>query len=210
MNTNHSVPDACVRLWVIADFLVFKELQNEAVNILERYCDEKMKAICTMTRDKNEENDTYSLGLGRCKTIFPELFRGVETAYAQYPHSVPCQQVLINFFYALRAILFCEASFTHAASKAPPQFSQELFIATIEGRVSKWTPKKLPKVYDWACKNYCTYCKKPANEHLESAMINPSMCGLSETDRVFHLAWCCTPCFQKHGFDRVPEDGEKS
>lgn len=203
------MPDACVRLWVIADFLVFIELQNEAVNILERYCDEKMKAICTMTRDQNEDG-TYYLGLSSCKTILPELFRGVETAYAQYPHSVPCQQVLINFIYAVRAILFREPSFTHAASKAPPQFSQELFIATIEGRVSKWTPKKLPEVYDWAYEDNCTYCKRPADEQLESAMIDPSMSGLSEPDRVFNIAWSCTPCFQKHGFDRVPEDGEKS
>lgn len=210
MNTNDSVPDACVRLWVIADFLVLKELQNEAVNILERYCDEKLKAICTITRVDNEENDTYHHELPSGKTLLPELFRGVETAYAQHPHSVPCQQVLINFFYAVRATLFCEPSFTHAVSKASPQFSQELLIATIEGRVSKWTPKKLSKVHDWAFKGNCTYCKKPTVERLKSAVMDPSMSGLPETDRVYDIAWRCASCFERHGFERPPADGEKS
>lgn len=209
VDTNHSIPDACVRLWVIADFLVLKELQDEAVNILEKYCDERVKALCPFTCHAQKPDGAFTFALRDCTALLPELFRGVEAAYKQHPHSEPCQQVLINFFYAVRATVFGQTSFIHAVSKAPPQFSQELFIATIEGRVSRWTPEKLSGFYYWQRVGNCTSCNDPANKHSESAFIDPSMSGLSEFDRAVNVSWRCTPCFKKHGFGRVPVDGER-
>lgn len=205
LDTNDSLVDACVRLWVIADFLVLKELQSEAVNILENYCDEKLKAMCAVDRDENR----MKIPPPDYKVVLAQLFRGVETAYTQYPHSTPCQQVLISFFYALRARIFGSASFALAVSKAPLQFSHELFLATITGRVSKWTLEKSSEFSHRKRQGNCTYCNDPTVMHRESYVMDPSTSGVSSNDNALSVSWRCTPCFEQHGFERVPAGKKK-
>lgn len=209
LDTNDSLVDACVRLWVIADFLVLEILQNEAVNNLQKYCDEKMKARCVVVRS-GDSNSKWTSTFPNYQIFLSQLFRGVETAYTQYPHSVPCQQVLIDFFYAARNVVFGTAGFTQAMSKAPLQFSHELFMATIEGRVSKWGPcEKMSDFRHWKRSGNCTSCEAPAVKDCKSYLVDPTMSGLSVTDRAMDVAWRCTACFEKHGFERVLVDEDE-
>lgn len=206
LDTNDSLVDAWVRVWVISDFLVLKELQKEAINGLEKYCDEKVKALFEMVCD-NKHKITRPKFEGH-KVLLPQLFRGVETAYSQYPHSVPCQQVLVDFFYAVRAIMFRRAEFIRVVSKAPLQFSQELFIATIKGRVSRWTPEKVTDFHYTSRTGNCTFCKDPSEKHRESWSVDPSLSGVASSDKALSISWRCTPCVEKHGFDCVAADEE--
>lgn len=198
--------DACLRLWVIADFLVLEELQNEAVNILEDYCDEKVKALCSLALN---ENNMMKPAVPDFGVLLAQLFRGVETAFTQYPHSVPCQQVLISFFHAVRTPVFGRSEFACAVSKAPLQFSHELLGAIVEGRVSKWTPKKLSDFALWVSMGNCTFCKAPRTLDYTSFSVDPSMSGLSKKDIARSVSWRCTPCLEKHGFKSVHADEEK-
>lgn len=204
LDTNDSVADACVRLWAIADFLILIELKDEAISILENYCDEKVKAICPIREDSKLFWNSHD-----CDVLLLQLFRGVETAYTQYPHSVPCQQVLINFFHGVRALVFGRQSFSRAMSKAPLQFSHELFMATISGRESKWTHEKLSDFKAVVRTGNCTFCEDSEDEHPRSFLVDPSMSKLAKAERSHKVRWRCNPCFSKHGFERCRVDDKE-
>lgn len=203
LDTNDSVADACVRLWAIADFLILKELKDEAIKILETYCDEKMKMICPIRENKPFSNSR------NCDVLLLQLFRGVETAYTQYPHSVPCQQALVNFFHGIRALVFAKQSFFRAMSKAPLQFSHELFMATIGGRESRWTLEKLSDFKSVVRTGDCTCCKDNLDNHPRSFVVDPSMSELSKAERSHKVRWRCDSCFEKHGFERYRVDDKE-
>lgn len=203
-NTNDSVPDACVRLWAIADFWVLKELENEALTILDNYCDEKVKAICAM-----DKYDRPSLTPHDYDILLVQTFRGVETAYTTYQHSVPCQQVLVSFFHGIRLIVFAKQAFLRVMSEAPPQFSHELFMATIGGRESKWALQTVSAFNLYRRTGGCTSCKARKRKHPESYVVDPSMSEQYIIDKAHNFLWRCIPCFEKHGFKRVREDDER-
>lgn len=203
-DTNDSVPDACVRLWAIADFLVLKELESEAITILDSYCDEKVKAICAIVEDHK-----HSLTPHDYDALFMQMFRGVETAYTKYQHSVPCQQVLVSFFHGIGLIVFAKQSFLRAMSTAPPQFSHELFMATFGGRESKWALQTVPEFNLFKRTGGCTSCKARKRKHPESYVLDPSMSEQYMIDKARSFLWRCNPCFEKHGFKRVREDEER-
>lgn len=192
--------DACVRLWVIADFLALKELQNEAVIILEEHCDEKLRALCSV------EEDAVHLKMAEEEydALLTNLFRGVETAYMNSPHSVPCQQVLIDFFHAVRKVLFGDASFIGAMSKAPVQFSHELLMAVISGRASRWTLTKRSEYFGMKPTGHCTFCDSKRCHG--SWAVDPSMSELNLQDLVHRVSWRCGACVQEHGLKRSPTD----
>lgn len=162
LNTNDSMVDACVRLWVIADFLVLKELQSEAMTILEKYLDEKLQALCI----SGPVGDEIFMSDKDYCILLAQLFCGIETAYTTYPHSVPCQQLLVDFFHAARTIVFCTEAFSDVMSNAPRQFSHELLMATIDGRQSKWVRSEELEFRFLQKKDGCTGCGKlESNDH---------------------------------------------
>lgn len=198
LNTNDSVVDACVRLWVIADFFTFKELQDEAVAILEKHCEEQMNVLCVI----GERGDNMVIGEQEYQILLAQLFRGIETAYEQYPHSVPCQQVLVSLFHAVRVSVFSDRMFSVAMSKAPHQFSHELLMATIDGRQSKWVLAKHSEFLYLERNGDCSGCrKKHSDKEIRSWVIDPS--GQSIFDLSINTPWRCISCFEKHGFKPV-------
>lgn len=201
IDTNDSVADACVRLWVIADFLIFKELKNEAVTILQKHCDEKAKLMCVLHDDgarlfpASKEDDS--------KFAIQRLFRGVDTAYAQHPHAVPCQKILINFFHGNRAFLFGSSKFHIPMSKAPLQFSHELFMATIGCGTSKSSVEE-SEFYRPERAGNCTCCNDDVDKHPGPWAVQPPKGG-----RALKVPWRCIPCFKQHGFDGAQASDER-
>lgn len=189
----------------MADFLVFKELRDEAVNILRKYCAEKMKAI-SVFGDEDEHmvtpEDEYAV-------LLAQLFRGVETAYTRYPHSVPCQQILIDFFHAVRIFAFGTSSFSHLISAAPHQFSHELLLATINGRCSKWVLNNESEYKSIEPQGKCTGCDQLIKKYRGPWAVDTVMREETLEDWTLGVPWRCVPCFEKHGLDRVvPEKKE--
>lgn len=207
LNTNDSVIDACVRLWVIADFFILEELQDAAVAILEEHCDEKMKVLCVAGDRGKDMFIEICLRENDFEVLLAQLFRGVETAYEKYPHSMPCQQVLVSFFHAVRFFLFADSSFSRSMSKAPHQFSHELLMATIDGRESKWVSAKNSEFLHLARMGNCTGCNVGGNRQLERWAIDPS----GESKQVWELRtpWRCISCFERHGLKHVDSEDEE-
>jgi hypothetical protein len=185
--------DACVRLWVIADFLVFKELQHEAVRILENHCEEKARALCVYEIPWSGHNS--AMADDELDATLEKLFRGVHTAYTQYRHSLPCQKVLIDLFYAIRFSVFQKPNFRGILATAPTQFSHELLMATIGGRKSKWA-WNMPMEYQPHHQfSHCTMCNKNPEEADQWA---PDL-SIPESIEI-NLSWRCIPCLEKYGF----------
>ncbi|KAL1862920.1 hypothetical protein Daus18300_008250 [Diaporthe australafricana] len=88
---NDSVIDACVQLWNIADFLMYKELENDALTILTKYCDAKVEALCFVNETKDTKFDIKTSGY---EELIAQVFHGIKTAYTQYPHAKPCHEVV--------------------------------------------------------------------------------------------------------------------
>lgn len=201
LNTHDSLVDACVRLWAIADFLVFKELQNEAMRIIDRYLDDKLKEICV----NNPADDEMRMPKKHYEVLLAQIFRGIETAYTTYPHAVPCQQILIDFFHAARVIVISTKAFLGVLKNAPRQFSHDLFIAIIDGRESKWV------IHEGSWLNLrlkqqgnCTGCQVQVEDHDGSWAVDPSG-STNSLDLALDVDWRCTSCVEKHGFDRVQD-----
>lgn len=156
--------DACIRLWVIADFLALKELQDDAVAILQEHCDEKAKLLCLFECGWRMFS---SLDSGGYEALLAQMFCGVKTAYTHHPHSVPCQQVLVSFFHNTRAFAFGTKGFYTAMSNAPLQFSHDLFMATIGGGAGMVSAEKSEYRHPQQGGN-CTGCGIPATtNHLQ-------------------------------------------
>lgn len=213
LNTNDSLVDACVRLWAIADFFVLKELQSEAINILEKYCEEKIKVLNLVDDDYGElnsvENDSVCVSDEEYDLLLKQLFRGVNTAYKQYPHSVPCQQILISLFHAARYVVFPSSEFSSGVSKAPSQFAQELFMAIIDGRKSKWVTHDDPGFnWEFVAQGRCTGCRMRLDDYRGPWAVDPSS-NPEAPEWVLDVDWRCKPCLEKYGFDPVNKARKK-
>lgn len=204
LDTNDSVIDACVRLWVIADFFMLQELKDEAVGILEKHCDEMMKAMCFV----GDQRETMAISDHEFDALLAQLFRGVETAYTQFPHSVLCQQVLVSFSHAIRFSVFGTRAFSHLMFKAPLQFSHELFMATLNGRVSKWV-SQADSEYDFQFRQgSCTGCNQLIGEYRGTWVVDSSMKQESRDHWQLHVPWRCISCFEKYGLGYVCAENE--
>lgn len=210
IDTNDSLVDACVRLWAIADFLLMKELEKEAVDILKRYCADKAKQMCVMDHAVYETNAMFFAPDGvSYEALLAQLFCGIETAYSNYPHSVPCQQVLVDFFHRTRAFVFSSRKFHCCLYKASRQFSHELFMATIGGRESEWYIGDS----EYNClerKGNCTRCNDGIEKHISDWVVDPSMRhGRLRNGWGLNVRWHCIPCSRKTGFGAVSSEEEK-
>lgn len=191
LNTNDSLVDACVRVWVIADFLVLKELQTEAIKLLEEHFDEKMKVMCVM--DANDE-PAADMALLDFNTFLDQTFAGITTAFTTYPHSSPCQDVLVSFFHAIRAAVFGSKDFSLFMAHAPHEFSHELLMATLDGKQSKWVHDGEGSEYRRLERNdECTGCGCPNDIPQTRWAVNPRFSG---SNLVF---WRCISCHKEKG-----------
>lgn len=207
IDTNGSLVDACIRLWAIADFLIMKDLEEKAVALLQKYCDEKVEQLCVV--------ECYGTAMflapdGRSyETVLTQLFRGVETAYTKYPHSMPCQQVLVGFFHKTRATVFGSPEFHRCMSKASLKFSHELFMTTIGGRASNWSSND-SEFKTLRRNGTCTRCNNVFEAQGHGWVVDPSMRhGLFGNDWALTVDWCCISCSQKQGFEDVSLEEKK-
>lgn len=130
------------------------------------------------------------------KAIIKEFFDGVASAYREFPHAVPCREVLIDYAHAIRLNLYRSHDFVQRISDFP-DLASDLFMVAVKGRESKWTGNSNPDYRNYFVHYRCKGCKTSSKEPV-SWHVDPRATG--KNIRIMEVPWKCEGCVEKSGY----------
>ncbi|ROW07264.1 hypothetical protein VMCG_03766 [Cytospora schulzeri] len=93
---DESPVEKCVRLWVIADFFLFKPLMKDTFALMETHLDVWMRKLEDRAQVR-PHNYTGRPNTREGVDMVHVLFRVISVAYTEYPHARPVQRRIANF-----------------------------------------------------------------------------------------------------------------
>lgn len=123
-DTDDSMISACARLWAAADYFIIPALMTDVLVMLDEYFENvklTYRMICGLTSAVQS-------------TTLDRLFRGIETAYVEFPHAQPVQQRIVKAVCLTRWMSHWSmrpGDFEKRLASTSHDFTHDLLMATL-------------------------------------------------------------------------------